>query len=50
MNVYDRTSKIQELDYRKGNLKKKLKEYHENKPIQDKDFLEIVEILFPELK
>ncbi len=50
MNVYKRTSKIQELDYRKGTLKKKINEYQENKPIQDKEFVEIVEIIFPELK
>lgn len=50
MNVYDRTFKIQELDSKKGNFKKKIIEYQENKPIQDKNFIEIVQLLFPELK
>jgi hypothetical protein len=50
MEVYDRKNKIQELDNRKGNLKRKIVEYQQNKPIQDKKFVDIVEILFPELK
>jgi hypothetical protein len=50
MNVYNQTDLINELDARKGNFNKKLREYNQNKPFQDKDFEEIVKLIFPELK
>lgn len=50
MNHYQRTNQIMELDSRKGTFKKKLIEFDTNKPIQNKEFEEIVTILFPELK
>ena len=50
MEHYERTRQIMELDSRKGTFKKKLTEFETNKPIQNKEFEEIVINLFPELK
>lgn len=50
IEVYSRKTTIQELDSRKGNFKKKLSDYEQNKPIQNKEFEEIIKIVFPELK
>lgn len=50
MNYYGRTNQINELDLKKGVFRKKNEEYELNKPIQDKEFEEIVQTLFPELK
>jgi hypothetical protein len=50
MRYYERTRQIMELDSRKGTFKKKLAEFETNKPIQNKEFEEIVINLFPELK
>lgn len=50
MKHYDRLEHIKQLDLRKGTFRKKLSEFELNKPIQDKEFEEIVMTLFPELK
>lgn len=50
INHYDRSNQIKELDLRKGIFKNKLSEFEVNKPIQDKEFEELVIDLFPELK
>ncbi|CAM1364232.1 DUF7829 domain-containing protein [Tenacibaculum xiamenense] len=50
MDYYNRTSQIEKLDSKKGTFKRKKQEYFENKPIQDKDFEEVVFDIFPELK
>jgi hypothetical protein len=50
MEEYQRTDAIMQLDLRKGNFKRKLEEFEVNKPIQDKEFREIIGILLPELK
>ncbi len=50
MDFYKRSSKIEELDKKKGTFKRKKAEYFENKPIQDEEFTELVFELFPELK
>lgn len=50
MNIYKQADLIRELDARKGNFNKKLQEYNQNKPFQDKKFEEIVQLIFPELK
>ena len=50
IEVYSRKISIQELDLRKGIFKKKLSDYEQNKPIQNKEMEEIIKIIFPELK
>jgi hypothetical protein len=50
MNIYKQSDLIRQLDARKGNFNRKLQEYHQNKPFQDKEFEEVVKLVFPELK
>lgn len=50
MSKFKQAEKIMILDQKKGTLKRKLKEYTENRPIQDTEFENIVNIIFPELK
>ena len=50
IKVYKREGEISKLDARKKCFKRKTEIYQDNKPIQDKNFVEIVKIIFPELK
>jgi len=50
MDKFGQLDKILKLDKRKGTFKRKRAEYLENRPIQNKEFEEIVIELFPELK
>ncbi|NDP21838.1 MAG: hypothetical protein GZ091_12275 [Paludibacter sp.] len=49
MACYEREHKIKELDYKKGNFRRKLAEFESNKPIQNKDLENLIVELFPEL-
>lgn len=46
---YEREEKLKELDYKKGNFRRKLEEFESNKPIQNKDLENLIIELFPEL-
>lgn len=50
IKVYDREEEISKLDAKKGVFKHKIESYQKDKPIQDRSFVTIAEIIFPELK
>lgn len=50
IKVYDREKEISKLDANKGVFKRKTENYQNNKPIQNKYFVEVAEIIFDELK
>jgi hypothetical protein len=50
IKVYKLTEKIQILDSKNNSFKRKVNEYIENKPFQNKDFEDVVKEIFPELK
>lgn len=50
IKVYDREKEIAKLDANKGVFKRKTENYQNNKPIQNKYFVEVAEIIFDELK
>ena len=50
IKVYDREKEIAKLDANKSIFKRKTENYQNNKPIQNKYFIEVAEIIFDELK
>lgn len=49
VNYYEREEKLKQLDYKNGNYRRKRLEFDTNKPIQNKEFEDLVLELFPEL-